>query len=68
MMWLGVFGRGPTVAEAMRATATASVSERSDEAHEDDKASRKWLAAALTGLGIIALMFAALATMAWGMP
>jgi len=68
MLWLGVFGRGPTVAEAM--TATASVSERSEEL-EDDQASngsRRWLGVALTGLGIIALMFAALATMAWGLP
>ncbi len=61
MLFLGVFGAGPTVAEAMR--------ELGEEAEAPaEKPSRKWLGVALTGFGIIALMFAALATMAWGMP
>lgn len=61
MMLLGVFGQGPTVADAMR--------ELGEEAPAPtEKPSRRWLSVALTGLGIIALMFAALATMAWGMP
>jgi hypothetical protein len=61
MMWLGVFGAGPTVAERMH--------ELGDETAEPaERPSRRLLSVALTGFGIIALMFAALATMAWGMP
>ena len=62
MMFLGVFARGPSVADAMRELGD-------DVPHETvPNDSRRWLGVALTGFGIIALMFAALATMAWGMP
>jgi len=61
MMLLGVFGAGPTVADAMRELGDDTVA-------APDKPTRRWLSVVLTGLGIIVLMFAALATMALGMP
>lgn len=60
MLWLGVFARPPTVADAMR--------ELGEDAPEEPKSSRRVLGVLLTGIGIVALLFASMAIMAWGMP
>lgn len=59
MLWLGVFQNPVTVADAMR------------ELGEDvpkEKPSRRWVGLLLAGIGIVALLFAAMATMTRGMP
>lgn len=60
MLWLGVFGRPPTVADAMR--------ELGEEVPKESESPRRWLGVLLTGIGIVALLFASMAIMAWGMP
>jgi hypothetical protein len=59
MLWLGVFRSPVTVADAMR--------ELGEEAPKEPP-SRKWVGLLLAGIGIIALLFAAMATMTQGMP
>lgn len=59
MLWLGVFRSPVTVADAMRELGESVPAEPS---------SRRWLGLLMAGVGIIALLFAAMATMAWGIP
>ncbi|MBI2388220.1 MAG: hypothetical protein HYV09_01275 [Deltaproteobacteria bacterium] len=61
MIALGVFAAPPTVEDAMHALGERPPS--------NSKArSKQLLGVLLAGIGIVALLFAALATMAWGMP
>jgi hypothetical protein len=60
MLWLGVFGRPPTVTDALREMGEDVPAEKPDP--------RRWIGGLLTGIGIVALLFAAMAIMAWGMP
>jgi hypothetical protein len=68
MLWLGVFSTRSRVQEELRVLAgegelAAVANERSNRA-----STAKYAAIVLTAVGIVALVFAALAVMAWGLP
>lgn len=61
MIALGVFGAPPSVADAMHEMGDAP------KPKKDDRRGRQLVGILLAGVGIIALLFASLATMAWGL-
>ncbi len=64
MLWLGVLGRAPNLLEE-----NLDLLEPGELPPEPQKkASIRFVAVVVSSVGIIALVFAALATMAWGMP
>lgn len=61
MIGLGVLGAPPTVADAMHELGDAPKP-------KEDRRGKQLIGILLAGVGIIALIFASLATMAWGLP